>query len=105
MFYNTSFGISVLRAMRLLRIFKVTRQVIRTRMRTHTDTHAHCDDRVCVCVCVHTVIVGDIIATYRALTSDPVWLSHIIIYKHVMNFPFRYNCDGQVSKKHISKLT
>ena len=101
MFYNTSFGISVLRAMRLLKIFKVTRQVIRTRMRTHTDLHAHCDNRVCM----HTVIVGDIIATYRALTSDPVWLSHIIIYKHVMNFPFRYNCDGQVSKKHISKLT
>ena len=53
-FYNTSFGISVLRAMRLLRIFKVTRQVFAVAaicyqavLFAHHNGHSHAARSVC----------------------------------------------------------
>ena len=63
MFYNTSFGISVLRAMRLLRIFKVTRQVTRTHAlsRARNTMYSHYQQR-------------SVLSLFRTHARDHAWL-------------------------------
>ena len=73
LFYDTSFGISVLRAMRLLRIFKVTRQVTRTQARTHARARYY--------VCTLSAKVYAIVNT-----GDPVWLFYMV---PLVNYPLK----------------